>query len=154
MIKNTCFTDEKRHRVYVQNVPVCTGTTRTHVQTCVRVVPVHTGTFWTYTRRRVEWTHGTTHHTAPRRHTKTSHGDRDRDGDRDKERREDGRAETRQEKRRQKKTRQDKRREKIHFAVWWCMAVFCWCSDFLVDSVCARFLSLLNSVKYDSFSVF
>ena len=23
----------------------CTGTTRTHVETCVRVVPVHTGTF-------------------------------------------------------------------------------------------------------------
>ena len=58
MIKNTCFTDEKRHRVYVQNVPVCTGTTRIHVSTCVRVVPVHTGTFWTYTRGRVEWTHG------------------------------------------------------------------------------------------------
>ena len=34
------------------------------------------------------------------------------------------------------------------------MAVFCWCSDFLVDSVCASFLSLLSSVKYDSFSVF
>ena len=52
MIKNTCFTDEKRPRVYVQNVPVCTGTTRTHVSTCVRVVAgtngdvlnVHTGT--------------------------------------------------------------------------------------------------------------
>ena len=140
MIKNTCFTDEKRYRVYVQNVPVCTGTTRTHVSTCVRVVPVHTVTFWTYTRRRVEWTHGTTHHTAPRRHTKTPHGDRDRD--RDKERREDGRAETRQEKR------------EDSFSVWWCIAVFCWCSDFLVDSVCARFLSLVNSVKYDSFSVF
>ena len=45
MIKNTCFTDEKRLRVYVQNVPVCTGTTRTHGETCVRVVPVQTGTF-------------------------------------------------------------------------------------------------------------
>ena len=31
----TCFTDEKRLRVYVQNVPVFTGTTRTHVETCV-----------------------------------------------------------------------------------------------------------------------
>ena len=30
------------------------------------------------------------------------------------------------------------------------MAVFCGCSDFLVNSVCARDLSLLNSVKYDS----
>ena len=34
-----------RPRVYVQNLPVCTGTTRTCVSTCVRVVPVHTGTF-------------------------------------------------------------------------------------------------------------
>ena len=34
-----------RLRVYVQNVTVCTGTTRTHVSTCVRVVPVQTGTF-------------------------------------------------------------------------------------------------------------
>ena len=30
------------------------------------------------------------------------------------------------------------------------MAVFCWCCDFLANSVCARDLSLLNSVKYDS----
>ena len=30
------------------------------------------------------------------------------------------------------------------------MAVVSWCSDFLVSSVCARDLSLLNSVKYDS----
>ena len=45
MSKITCFTDEKRLRVYVQNLPVCTGTTRTCVSTSVRVVPVHTGTF-------------------------------------------------------------------------------------------------------------
>ena len=36
------------------------------------------------------------------------------------------------------------------FSVWWCMAVFCWCSHFQVNSVCAQDLSLLNSVKYDS----
>ena len=36
------------------------------------------------------------------------------------------------------------------FSVWWCMAVLNWCSDFLVNSVCARDLSLLNRVKYDS----
>ena len=41
-----------RLRVHVQNGPVCTGTTRTHVETHVRLVPVHTGTFWTCTRRR------------------------------------------------------------------------------------------------------
>ena len=34
-----------RLRVHVQNVTICTGTTRTHVETCVRVVPVQTGTF-------------------------------------------------------------------------------------------------------------
>ena len=36
---------KKRLRVYVENVPVCTGTSRTHVSTCVLVVPVHTGRF-------------------------------------------------------------------------------------------------------------
>ena len=35
------------------------------------------------------------------------------------------------------------------FSVWWCMAVPSLCSDFLFNSVCARDLSLLNSVKYD-----
>ena len=45
MSKINCFTDEKRLHVYVQYVPVCTGTTRTHVETRVRVVPVDTGTF-------------------------------------------------------------------------------------------------------------
>ena len=42
-----------RLRVYVQNVPVCTGTTRTHVETCARgastnvdVLNVHTVTFF------------------------------------------------------------------------------------------------------------
>ena len=30
------------------------------------------------------------------------------------------------------------------------MAVLSWCSDFLVNSVCARDLGLLSSVKYDS----
>ena len=36
------------------------------------------------------------------------------------------------------------------FSVWWCMAVFRWCSDFLVNSDCARDLSLQISVMYDS----
>ena len=30
------------------------------------------------------------------------------------------------------------------------MAVVCWCSDFQVNSVCARVPGLLHSVKYDS----
>ena len=38
-------------RVYVQNVPVCTGTTRTCMKN-VGLVPVHTRTFSTYTPRR------------------------------------------------------------------------------------------------------
>ena len=91
-----------RLRVHVQNVPICTDTTRTHVETCVRVVPVQTGTFCSYTRRRAEWTHGffflashtrqhntiphdtTTHNTTRRqrqrqRQTKTEKEDRDED---------------------------------------------------------------------------
>ena len=36
------------------------------------------------------------------------------------------------------------------FSVWWCKAVLSWCSDFLVNSVCARDLSRPNSVKHDS----
>ena len=39
--KSTCFTDEKRHRVYVQSVPVCSGTTRTCVSTCARGAGTH-----------------------------------------------------------------------------------------------------------------
>ena len=122
------------------------------------------GTFWTYTRRRVEWTHGVfqrvTHDipqhnsttTRPQHHTETeTETDRDRE-DRDREkRRRKIRDKTREEKTKEDKTRQEKRQDS--FSLWWCMAVFCWCSDFLVDSVCARFLSLLNSVKFDSSSI-
>ena len=102
----------KRHRVYVQNVPVWVGCRvfrhHAHMLKHVRMVPAHTGTFWTYTRRRV-WSqilvcprccpqHAQTHHT-------TSHGDRQRKRDRERE--------TRQEKTIQdKKTREDERREK------------------------------------------
>ena len=48
---------EKNLRVYIQNVPVCTGTTRTCVTTCGRgvgthgdVLNLHTEVFWTDTR--------------------------------------------------------------------------------------------------------
>ena len=122
-VKNTCFTDETRLRVYVQNVSVCAGTTRTHVSTCVRVV-------CRYTRARFERTHGDVfsghtgfsachaHTIRPQHHTETeTETDRQTDRQRqrkktDRERREDGRGETRE---RDKKTRQDKRREKIYF---------------------------------------
>ena len=64
-------------RVSTQNASVCTFNTsscvpapRAHVETHVRVVPVHTGTFWTYSRRRFVWTHGVfqraTPHAPPR----------------------------------------------------------------------------------------
>ena len=56
--KNPCV-DSKGPRVYVQNVPVCTGTTRTCVTTCGRgagthgdVLNLHTEVFETDTRVR------------------------------------------------------------------------------------------------------
>ena len=55
-VKTPCV-HSKRARVYVHNVPVCTGTTLTCVETCARgagthgdVLNVHTGTFWIHTR--------------------------------------------------------------------------------------------------------
>ena len=99
MSKLTCLTDEKRPRVYVQNVLVCTGTTRTCVSTHVRVVPVHTGTFWTYTRGRVEWTHGvskrvthwhTQHNTTQHNTTTTPHDNRERQTETETERERQG----------------------------------------------------------------
>ena len=53
----TPYVHTKRLREYVQNVPVCTGTTRTCVSTCARgagthgdVLNVHTEAFWVDTR--------------------------------------------------------------------------------------------------------
>ena len=81
--------DLTRHHVYVQNVTVCTGTTRGgrgrwgDVETHVRVVPAYTETFWMYTRRRF-WIHTLAFHafsacrnthTQPRRHTPNTHHD-------------------------------------------------------------------------------
>ena len=86
--------DSKRPRVYVQNVPVYTGTTRTCVSSCPR------GRFERTRGRRFESTHGvfpvchTTHpHTHTHTHhntrhktqhttTATTHGDRERDRER------------------------------------------------------------------------
>ena len=145
----------------MKNVTVCTFKTSPFVPAPRAHMFQHVCAGCRYTRGRFERTHGdalsghtaphtTPHHAdTPKHHTET---ETETETETDKERREDGRAETRQEKRRQKKTRQEKREDS--FSVWWCMAVLCWCSDFLVDSVCARDFSLLNSVKYDSFSVF
>ena len=127
----TVFGFKKRLRVYVQNLPDCTGTTRTCVETCARgagthgdVLNVHTEFrsvshinthTLTHTTQQNTTQHNTTHYdhnTTRRKRQRQTETEKE---DRDRERREDGRGEKRQEKRRQKKTRQDKRREKIHF---------------------------------------
>ena len=56
----------------------CGPATRAHAFQHVPVVPVHSGTFWTYTRGRFESTHGfffqcATTHTTPRAHHNTRH---------------------------------------------------------------------------------
>ena len=122
-VKNTCFTDENTSSsplcplkhvsvCKLKNVPVYTGTTRTHVSTRVCVVPAYTGF------QRV--THHTPHtpHTPQPTTTTTPHGDRHRERQKQGEKR-------RRKGRRQR--RQDNRRENREdsFSVWWCMAVFC-----------------------------
>ena len=125
----------KLPRVYVQNFPVCTGTTRTCFNTCARgagihgdVLNVHTVTFLnphtgfstffqgaaTHTHTHTKHTPHT-HQTTPRppnnttttttQHT-TSHEEREKERERQRETRE---RETRQDKRRRynKKTRED-----------------------------------------------
>ena len=132
--------DPLPHRVYVQNalrvlienVSVCTGTTRTCFNTCARgagihgdVLNVHTEAFLnphtgfsTFFQRAAIHTHTHTHtkHTPrPQRHThhttpphKTPHGDRDRERDRDRQKQ----RETEKERQRKRdKTRQEKRTE-------------------------------------------
>ena len=175
MSKNTCFTDENtpsprvstqtRPHMYVQNVAVCTGTTRTCFNTCARnagihgdVLNVHTEAFFLKSKRvfqRFTPHHNTAHTTQTTHHTTTQdttpHGDRQRQTETEKEDRYRGR---RGDEREDDKTRAE-RREKSEeredsFSVWWCTAVFYWCSDFLVSSVCARDLSLPKSVKYDA----
>ena len=104
MSKIASFTDEKLLRVYVQNVPVCTGTTRTHVSTCARGVGTHGDVLNVTQRRRVEWTPRT--HTTRRQRQRQTETEKE---DRDRERREDGRGATRQDNRRQDKTREERR---------------------------------------------
>ena len=94
--------------------------------------------------------HHNTRHNTTRRQTETDR-DRQRQTETEKEDRDRGR---RGDEREDDKTRAE-RREKSEeredsFSVWWCMAVFYWSSDFPVNSVCARDLSLLNSVQKNS----
>ena len=156
--KHLFFTDENtpssrvstqtRPHMYVENVPVGTGTTRTCFNTCARcagihgdVLNVHMGTclsghtgFFSVSH------HTTTPHTPHRPHTtprhKTQHHtetDRDRDRDRDRGRRGDEREDdkTRAERREKSDEREDS------FSVWVVHGrFFYWCSDFPVISVC------------------
>ena len=144
--KITGFTDEKHEAVddplpsspspstwYTFKTSPCMPAPRAHVEnTCARGAGIH-GVF------SVSHTTHTTHHTTTHHNNTTTTPHRDRHRERDIERRGDEREE-----------RREKREDP--FSVWWCMAVFCWCSDFPVNSVCARdCFSLLNSVKCDSF---
>ena len=168
--KNTCFTDEKktspcvlskRTRLFWHHAHTCFNMCARGAGTHGDVLNVHTETRWVDTRS-FEACHTLTHththintqhtqYTAPQRktthydHNTTRRRERQRQTetekeDRDRETREDGREEKRQEKRRQKedKTRQENREDS--FSVWWCMAVFCWCSDFLVEFRLRSFL--------------
>ena len=158
----------------MKNVPVCTFKTSPFVPAPRAHMFQHVCAWCRYKRGRFERTHGdvlsghtefrsvshtnthtlthtTQHITTQHITTTTHHGERQRQRKKTGTEREEKTEEERQdEKRRQKKT--EERSEKILFSVWWCMAFFfvgvviC-----LVKPVCARFLSLLNSIKYDSF---
>ena len=125
-VKNHMFTDEKRHRVYVQSVPVCSGTTRTCVSTCARgagthgdVLNLRTEGFFCVPSRATHHTTQNTHHTNHAHQHATTHGDRDRDRQRQRKKtgteREEKTEEERQDKRREDKRRQDKTREERRF---------------------------------------
>ena len=126
-----CVIRSKRLRVYVQNVPVFAGTTRTCVSTCARgagthedFLNVHMEAFFSAPLHTPHPTHHNTRHNTQ----DTTHGDRERESDRDRERRERGEYQDRrredpvkrrddQEKRREEKIKrsredQDERDEK------------------------------------------
>ena len=134
MSQITCVTDEKRHRVYVQSVLVCSGTTPACGNTCASgagthgdVLNLRTEGFFCVPSRATHHTTQNTHtHTphkprTPARHNTRRQRDRDRGRQRQRQRkktgteREEKTEEERQDKRREDKRRQDKRREKIHF---------------------------------------
>ena len=143
----------KTHVLPMKNVTVCTFKTSPCVPAPRAHVFQHVCAWCRYTRGRFERTHGDvlSGHTAP--HTTPHHADTPKhhtetETETETEtKREEKTEEERQDKRREDKRRQDKRREKIHFAVWWCMAFFVGVVICLVNPVCARDLSLLNSVQ-------
>ena len=125
----------KRPRVWIQNIPVCTGTTRTCFNTCARgasihgdVLNVHTeaflkpntgfSTFFSVPQlTHTHQTHTTTNNTTTTQHNTQHHTEteteRDRERQRETEREKDRERQrkTRQDKTRQDKTRQDKTRQ-------------------------------------------
>ena len=128
MSKTLVFTDENtpsarvstqtRPHMYVQNVPVYAGTTRTCFNTCARcagihgdVLNVHMGTCLsghTGFFQRVTPHHNTAHTTQTTHHTTTQDTTPHRDRQRQRQREKRGRKRRRQDKSREK-------REKIHF---------------------------------------
>ena len=116
-------------RVYVQNVPVYAGTTRTCFNMCARGAGTHGDVSNVHTRflsvsqnnNSNTTQHNTTQHNTPQqRDHNTSRRQRQTETER-----EEGTKE--------KKTRQEQREERRvkredSFSVWWCMAVLCWWS--------------------------
>ena len=105
--------------------------------------------------------HDTTHHdhttSRPQHHTEKDRDRERRQGQREKRRRKRREREEKTEEERQDKRREDKRRQKREVRRFFFQCGGAWPFFFvgvvicLVKPVCARFLSLLNSIKYDSF---
>ena len=124
--------DHPCSRVWIQrfNTSRCVPAPRVHVSTHLRVVPVHTVTFWMYTRRRF-WIHTFFHvfsacrntHKHTYKHTHTKHTQRppttprpQRHTDRERERRQ--RKRDRERETREDETRQEKMKEEREERRW------------------------------------
>ena len=141
MSKHTCFTDEntspcvrsKRLRLYRHNAHTCFNMCARVADTHGDVLNVHTETCLVDTLgfqrvTRTHHDHNDTHNTTQQHDHNTTQKQRQRQTeiekeDRDREKRENGRGETRQEKR------------EDSFCSVVVHGLFCWCSDFLVNSV-------------------
>ena len=150
MSKITCFTDEKTSPCVRSKRP---RVFRHHEHMCFNMCA-----WCRYTRWRFERTHGdvlsghtefrsvshtnthinthNTHNTTKHNTSHTQHHtEKETETDRDRERRQgpgEERRRKRREKTREEKTKEDTTRQEKRensFLEWWCMAVFCWCSD-------------------------
>ena len=126
---------------YTFKTSPCMPAPRAHVEkTCARGAGIHGVFSVSHTTHTTHTTHHTTtHHNNT---TTTPHGDRHRE--RDKERRGDEREE---DKRIEERKREE--REKILFQCGGAWPFFIDGVLFLVSPICARDLSLLNSVKFE-----